>query len=113
MCKHKILAENNSGYILFCGGCGNYQMAFGTSIVNFEPADFKNFGNHITRLKKATSLNSSGKIKQMSVNIYCKNAMMILNQYELFELDLLLEEAQFSEEIECVLEECHIKQSEH
>ena len=113
MCKHNILAENSSGYILFCGGCGNYQLAFGTSIVNFEPADYRKFGNHIAELKGTTSLSGSGKAKQICVNIYCRNAMMILNHYELAELGSLLDEAQFSEEIEFVLEECHIKQSDH
>lgn len=110
MCKHNVLAENNHGYILFCNGCGNYQMAFGTSIVNFEPADFRAFCAQITELTESIGFSGSEKKKQIAVNIYCQKAMMILNHIEVFNLSILLGEALFSEEVEFILEECHIKQ---
>ncbi len=113
MCKHTVLAHHQANYILFCNGCGNYQLTFGTSVVTFEVEDYKRFYTHIAQLKSTAEYHGFEKNNHVCVNINCSKAIMILNDVQLYHLNALLEEALFSEEVEFILEECHIKQSDH
>jgi hypothetical protein len=109
MCRHKILAHNNHGYVIFCKGCGKYQLAFGTSLVTLSPEDFQRFCSHLSGLKKKTAITGFEHEKQIGVDIYSKHSMMVLNYQELQRLNALLDEANFTREIEFLLQESHIK----
>lgn len=113
MCKHKLLAHNHSGYVLFCKGCGRYQLAFGTSLITLEPKEYESFCEHVSGLAENSTYTGFEKEKQVCINIFSPNAMMVLNNKELRRLNILLDEAEFTRQIEFLLKESHIKQTEN
>ena len=104
MCNYKILAHNEDGYVILCHSCRHYQLAFGTTAVTFNPADFKIFLEQVDQLRQDVNCNGFEKQKRIPVEISCKCAMMILNYTELLRLHTLLSEAAFDEEMEALLE---------
>lgn len=108
MCNYKILAHNENGYVILCYSCRHYQLAFGTTAVTFDPADFKLFLEQVDQLVQEVDCNGFEKQKRIPLEIACKCAMMILNYTELLKLHQLLDEAAFDEVIGNLLEHLNL-----
>jgi hypothetical protein len=114
MCSHNILAHNEQGYVVSCKGCGRYQLAFGTSLTTLEPADYDRFCEQVAGLATCKRLKrGAGNSKKIYLDIYCNQAMMVLNAKELKSLNALLDEAEFTRQVDFLLQESHIKSPEN
>ncbi len=114
MCRHNILAHNEQGYVVSCKGCGRYQLAFGTSLTTLEPADYERFCEQVAGLAKCKPhKKGTENSKKIYLDLYCNQAMMVLNAKELKSLNALLDEAEFTRQVGFLLEESHIKSPEN
>ena len=112
MCRHHLWAHNGQGYVVSCKGCGRYQLAFGTSLITLEPADYERFCGQVAGLLNASCFNKEEESsKKIHLDLYCSQAMMVLSARELKALGTLLDEAEFTRQVAFLLEESHIKSS--
>jgi len=109
MCNYKILSHNENGYIILCHCCKHYQLAFGTTAVTFEPSDFKKFGQRVGLLKEITPCDGFVNQKRIPIEIFNKGVMMVLNYAELLNLETLLGEAFFSNEMDLLIEDLNLR----
>jgi hypothetical protein len=108
------LAHNEQGYVVSCKGCGRYQLAFGTSLTTLEPTDYERFCEQVAGLAKCKRLRKGAEnSKKIYLDLYCSQAMMVLNAKELKSLNALLDEAEFTRQVGFLLEESHIKSPEN
>ena len=114
MCRHNILAHHEQGYVVFCKGCGRYQLAFGTSLTTLEPADYDRFCEQVAGLEKCNRQKQGAEnCKKIYLDVYCTHAMMVLSIKELKSLNALLDEADFNRQVGFLLQESHIKSPEN
>lgn len=43
MCKHRILAHSDNGYIVLCKKCNHFQIAFGTTVISLTDIQYEEF----------------------------------------------------------------------
>jgi len=108
MCNYKILAHSEDGYVILCHSCGHYQLAYGTTAVTFEPANFTRFCKKVSDVKSNTPCTGFEKQKNISLHIYSDCSMLVLNYKELLQLHSLLSEALFGAEMEILFEELKV-----
>ena len=110
MCRHNILVHNDHGYVVSCKGCGRYQVAFGTSLVTLELADYENFCSNVAALAQCHRKHKDVSVaKKIYIDIYSSHSLMVLNRRELYKLNALLDEAEFNRQTELLLQESNIK----
>lgn len=110
MCRHNILVHNDHGYVVSCNGCGRYQIAFGTSLVTLELADYENFCGNVAALAQCHRKHKDASVaKKICIDIYSDHSLMVLNRRELYVLNALLDEAEFNRQTALLLQESNIK----
>ncbi len=114
MCRHNLLAHNGQGYVVSCRGCGRYQLAFGTSLISFDPAAYECFCKQVSGLAEGSCcIKEEENRKTIHLDLYCNQAMMVLSARELKLLNALLDEAEFTRQVGFLLQESSIKSPEN
>lgn len=108
MCNYKTLAHNEHGYVVLCNSCRHYQLAFGTTAVTFPPSDFTIFKRQLNYYCSKEQRNPAAPQKCITLDLYCRCAMMVLNHRELLTLHELVNQAAFTEGMETMLEDINI-----
>lgn len=108
MCDYKILAHNEDGYIILCNNCNHYQLAFGTTAVTFDPANFKRFRRQLENFKPTDELKGFEKQKRISLDIFTSNSMMVLSYSEFLKLSGLINESAFNQEFEDLFRDLNV-----
>lgn len=84
MCQNTILSHNKSGYIARCKKCNQVQIAFGTTLIAINRAEFENFISYLLVLQ-ANVTNLPPNEKGIWVETACPGVMMVLTPNELQE----------------------------
>lgn len=108
MCNYKTLAHNENGYIILCNSCKHYQVAFGTTAVNFPPSDFAIFKSQLKYNMACEKHKASPGQKCISLDLFCRCAVMVLTYQELTKLNDLVGLASFNENMETIFEDINL-----
>lgn len=94
MCESQTLSFNNNGYILLCKHCGNYQVAFMTTVLTFSEEEFDVFVKQVRfRFGKKECVNSK-YAKSIVLHTASPIVCLILTRQELNHLNELVEECE-------------------
>jgi len=108
MCKYKTLAHNENGYVILCHGCRQYQLAFGTTAVSFPPSDFAIFKRQLNYYAEKEEYKTGGTHKCISLDLFCRCAMMVVTYEEFIKLRDLIGLASFHENVETIFEDLNL-----
>lgn len=108
MCNYKTLAHNEHGYVILCHSCKHYQLAFGTTAVTFPPSDFSIFKKQLNYYRNDEKYKAIENQKCISLDLFCRCAMMVLNYDEFIKLSDLVSLATFNENMETIFEDINL-----
>lgn len=103
MCKHKILAHNENGYIAICGNCDHYQVAFGTAVMSLPAERYTAFAEYVYEQSGLQVYSDFPTQKTVILPVFCGHLQMILSFNELLKLEELLKQAGIISEVNKII----------
>ncbi len=103
MCKYKILYHSNKGYIGECPNCQQIQLAYGTSALNFDPAQYHNFYKLLLEKQKEVKNEQNKNRKLITLSTEYAGFSLVLSVSELNELVQMLSQANFENEVQLLI----------
>lgn len=98
-----MLSQSDQGYVFACSGCRLTQVAFGTTLVTLQSADFLDFRHDMRQLLSEDPADACPYLKRIVVPLATSGCRLLLNRSELTALVALLDEAWFSMELELLV----------
>lgn len=103
MCSHKVLVHNTSGYVIRCNECESFQVAFGTIVFNLSTENYSCFCRQVRRHTQEGAAQDYPGQKRIHLQLPCKSVMIAVNHKELLQLENMLEESIFIQELNDIL----------
>ena len=86
MCKSKILKTSDDGYVMHCKGCGQIQVAFGTTIISMTQSKFYEYIKAIDDLYSIHNLYPFKDEKLIKIPTPARGVIMVYSVNELKDL---------------------------
>jgi hypothetical protein len=105
MCQTKILHHSEKGFVLKCLSCNHYQVAFGTIAMRLSEDEFEEL---IRFVDSFIVHDKSCKIKNIYIPLPADTVCLLINSYELHQLQEVIHDAQTTVSIREMLTELNI-----
>lgn len=92
-CHHRIVQQNELGYVSVCETCERIQVGFGTALANFTRREFSDFRERIIRERMALKSEPNPREKNIFIETSSRAWHLALTSSELSKLTDLLEKA--------------------
>jgi hypothetical protein len=94
MCHYQTLFHHeNTGYIIRCTQCQQFQIGFGSVIISMDETEFGYFCEWVARTKTEQTPMQDPFLKSLVIPTPCEGLKLFLSQRELNELNEMLETA--------------------
>ncbi len=93
MCKHRILAHNDNGYIVLCKKCNHFQITFGTTVICLSEIQYEEFKLQVEDQLNFYKDDGCPQQKIIQLPTFSVNVQIVLSFNELVKLIELIEEA--------------------
>lgn len=108
MCKHRILAHNDNGYIVLCKKFNHFQIAFGTTVICLSEIQYIEFKLQVEDQLNFCKDDGFPQQKTIQLQIFCVNVQMVVSFNELLKLIELLEEESILTEVDKIINKAEI-----
>ncbi len=99
MCKYSVLAQDHLGYVVKCGSCDQYKVAFGNIVFCIKELDFVNLWS-VLEAKKDFHLNDTDlQCRKIYLEIPGSHVSMVFSIEELNGFHNMLSESYMTNEI--------------
>jgi hypothetical protein len=100
MCKHKILAYSQNGYIVLCNKCNQYRIAFGTTLICLSKKQYELFKMNVKEQLESYRQDGFPEHKNIRLPTFSQNVQIVVNYLELEKIAELICDANATLEIE-------------
>lgn len=103
MCEYQSLYFSDDGYVVRCGKCGHYQLAFASTMLTMTKEDFATFCHIVkTKMKEANEYYTPSA-KCILIPAASKSTYLLLTKKEAQRLHEILEEADTEEKAQAMM----------
>lgn len=103
MCTHRILAQNDNGYIILCKKCNHFQIAFGTTVICLSEIQYEEFKLQVEDQLNFYKNDGFPQQKIIQLQIFSANVQMVVSFNELLKLIELLEAESILTEVDKII----------
>lgn len=104
MCNFQTFYSNNDGYVIRCKDCGNYQVAYLSTLLTLTPNNFETLRTVVKHKCIADSSLVYDNAKSIVIPTPAKDFKILLTQKEAIQFSTILEEADTEEKTISLLE---------